>query len=175
MSNLQQTLQQHIQKHNGNGIFLDTNVLLLHLFACYQPSKIGTAKRLSKYCAEDGDMLIQFVANFNRVFTTAHVLAETSNLARQMVDGKQLALLAGALYPLFCLTEDNSLLKLNTEQVVIDVELFKKLGLTDSSIVAVTQSKTLLLTDDLDLYLAVLAHEGDAINFTHMREAAGII
>lgn len=35
--------------------------------------------------------------------------------------------------------------------------------------------ETLLLTDDLDLYLAAAGSGGDAINFTHMREAAGTI
>jgi len=39
-------------------------------------------------------------------------------------------------------------------------------------VIAATLGDNLLLTDDLDLYIAVTGKH-DAINFTHMREAAG--
>ena len=40
---------------------------------------------------------------------------------------------------------------------------------------SLVQSNHLLLTDDLDLYIAAVSSGGNAINFTHMREAAGTV
>lgn len=174
MSNLEQTLRGYISQHRDHGIFLDTNVLLLFIFALYQPSKIGS-KRLSKYSKEDGELLIQYVQKFSRILTTPHVLAETSNLARQISKDKQSKELAETLYPLFFHDTQNSFVKLNIDEILVNVDLFGKLGLTDSCIAALAQEKQLLLTDDLDLYLATNSNGGDVINFTHMREAAGII
>lgn len=174
MGSFEQTLRGYITKHRENGIFLDTNVLLLFIFALYQPSKIGT-KRLSKYVGADGDLLIQFVNNFSKILTTPHVLAETSNLTRQISTDKHGKELAAFIYPLFCEKTDNSFVKLDINEVMVNVDLFGKLGLTDSSITELVQDNCLLLTDDLDLSIAAASRGGDVINFTHMREAAGII
>lgn len=173
MSNLEQTLCGHVNQHRENGIILDTNVLLLLIFALYQPSKIGFT-RLQNYNSEDGQLLIQFVKKFKRIVTTHHILAETSNLARQISKGVHSRQLANILYPLFFNTSENSFAKLNINEILADANLFEKLGLTDSCIATLTQNQ-LLLTDDLDLYIAAISNGSDAINFTHMREAAETI
>ncbi|MFI3187265.1 MAG: hypothetical protein QX198_14915 [Methylococcaceae bacterium] len=174
MSDLGQTLRGFVNTHRENGIFLDTNVLLLFIFALYQPEKIGL-KRLSKYVKEDGDLLIQYVDQFRRILTTPHVLAETSNLARQISKGKHSKVLADSLYPLFCHNTQGSFVKVPINDILVNAGLFGKLGLTDACIATLAQEKQLLLTDDLDLYIAACSNGGDVINFTHMREAAGII
>lgn len=174
MSNLNKTLSNLTKLHKENGILLDTNVLLLYIFALFQPSKIGS-KRLSKYVKADGEMIIKFVNRFNRVLTTPHILAETSNLARQISKDNHGDELAQKLYPLFCNSQQDKFLHLNINVTSIESNLFGKLGLTDSCIVKITQDNKLLLTDDLDLYVAAISNSRDVINFTHMREVAGII
>jgi hypothetical protein len=57
----------------------------------------------------------------------------------------------------------------------IDADLFARLGLTDAGLTSLVQTNTFLLTDDLDLYISAVSTGGDAINFTHMREAAGTV
>ena len=57
----------------------------------------------------------------------------------------------------------------------IEEAIFVRLGLTDASLVATVNSGRLLLTDDLDLHCAVTGQESPSINFTHMREAAGLL
>ena len=47
--------------------------------------------------------------------------------------------------------------------------------LTDAGLTSLVQANTLLLTDDLDLYVSAVSAGGDAINFTHMHEAAGTV
>jgi hypothetical protein len=161
-------------RHKQKGIILDTNVLLLFLAAVYQPSMIGN-KRLSKYGAEDGELLKAYVFPFKRILTTAHVLAETSNLARQIVSGPLLVELSRELHPLFCLGRPASFERCSINGLHIDIRLFSQLGLTDSSLAVLVKKNRLLLTDDLDLYVAATSSGGDAINFSHMREAAGLL
>lgn len=161
-------------RHRERGILMDTNVLLLFLFSCFNPQMIGR-KRLAKYTNGDGELLKQYVQKFRRILTTPHVLAETSNLARQIVDGQMRTELMERLHPLFCLNRSESFKHCVVDGKTLITLQFVRLGLTDSSLAAlVRRRKRLLLTDDLDLYHASVS-DGDAINFTHMREAAGLI
>lgn len=153
---------------------MDTNVLLLLLFHRLLPESIG-GRRLEKYSAGDGVLLTSFVSRFARVFTTAHVLTETSNLAAQIVKGAQKGAMFQRLFPLFCLDGRESLSSCNINKTKIPKDLFVKLGLTDAVVVSAASKRRLLLTDDLDLHLAAEASGVDTINFTHMREAAGLL
>ena len=54
-----------------------------------------------------------------------------------------------------------------------DEPVYRRLGLVDAAIVAVARDrKCTVLTDDLDLYLALVRDQIDVINFTHLRERA---
>ncbi len=174
MAGFEQSLLALVGKHAARGILVDTNVLLLYLFGRYQPASIGN-KRLEKYGRDDATLLIQFLTRFQRILTTQHVLAETSNLARQIVTGSRRTELSLQLHPLFCLDTPASLQPCVVDGAQIDAAVFAKLGLTDSGLTALVRTDVLLLTDDLDLYLVAVTGGGDAINFTHMREAAGTV
>lgn len=102
-------------------------------------------------------------------------MAETSNLARQIVGGDQRLELSQKLYPLFCLDTPGAFLSRDVYGPSIDAGIFARLGLTDASLATLVGADTLLLTDDLDLYVAAVSTGGDAINFTHMRDAAGTV
>lgn len=171
---LKDQLLAFVSQHKMQGILLDTNVLLLFLFATHQPSMVGK-KRLEKYGEDDGVLLVSYLKHFSRILTTPHVLAETSNLARQIVSGQWRSELYTKLHPLFCLSLPNSFEQCAVDGKAIKNDLFGKLGLTDSGLATLVQTKRLLLTDDLDLYIAAVSCGGDAINFSHMREAAGIV
>jgi hypothetical protein len=75
------------------------------------------------------------------------------------------------LYPFFCIESPTSLAQCAVETKKIDPPLFYQLGFTDASIAITVHQKFFLLTDDLDLYVAVTTAENDAVKFTHMREA----
>lgn len=167
-------LAAHVTRHRQDGILLDTNVLLLLLLANFQPSLIG-GKRLEKYTLEDGMLLTNFVRLFSRILTTHHILAETSNLAAQALSGKLKAEFFSTLFPLFCTGSPEALQPCELKKGGVDRALFIRLGLTDASVVASLDVHRLLLTDDLDLYLAAIGKGAPAINFTHMREAAGLL
>lgn len=175
MSGLEQQLLALIGKHGARGILVDTNVLLLYLFGRYLPAAVGHRKRLEHYSLDDADLIIQFLCRFGRVLTTQHVLAETSNLARQVISGRQQLELSLNLHPLFCLDTPASFQSRDVDGQAIDAGVFARLGLTDAGLVSLVSADTLLLTDDLGLYAAAVTAGGDAINFTHMREAAGTV
>jgi hypothetical protein len=101
-------------------------------------------------------------------------LAEVSNLARQNVTGALWNRMAAELYPRFCVLDRAEWEVRNADTTRIEFTWFAKLGLTDSAIVA-NLGTTFLLADDLDLYVAALSLQCEAINFTHMREAAGLL
>lgn len=175
MSALERQLLAWISKHATRGILVDTNVLLLYLFGLYQPAAVGKRKRLERYSLEDADLVIQFLRRFGRILTTQHVLAEASNLARQVVSGSQRLALSAKLHPLFCLDTPASFRSCDVPGPSIDVGIFARLGLTDSGLASLAKADRLLLTDDLDLYIAAVTTGADAINFAHMREAAGTV
>ena len=92
-------LAEYIRRYKNDGILLDTNVLLLLLFAKFQPSMIG-GKRLEKYAFEDAQLLANYVDCFSRILTTPHILAETSNLAAQVLTGKKKTEFFYKIFPL---------------------------------------------------------------------------
>lgn len=173
-SSFEDQLISYVRDHAEDGIFLDTNVLLLLLVAQFRPTLIGT-ERLKAYEKRDADLLTCYVSQFKRILTTPHVLTETSNFVRQMVKGRAQAEFAEWLHPLFCLEEKNSLTQTIAEGHEVSGLLFVRLGLTDSSLAASISTKRLLLTADLDLHVATVSQGGRSINFTHMREAAGFL
>jgi hypothetical protein len=171
---LEAQLKACVTRHHQDGILLDTNVLLLLLLANFQPLLVG-GKRLEKYALEDGLLLTNFVRLFSRILTTPHILAETSNLASQALSGKLKTEFFSTLFPLFCNDSPEALHSCEVKEAGVDRPLFIRLGLTDASVVASLDATRLLLTDDLDLYLAAIGKGVPAINFTHMREAAGLL
>ena len=71
---------QLIHKHLGNGLLVDTNLLLLHLIGRTNKNRILKFKRTQAYTIEDFELLERFIAEFKILITTPHVLTEVSNL-----------------------------------------------------------------------------------------------
>ncbi len=174
-SGLKAQLAAHLQRHRDEGILLDTNVLLLLWLATFDPRLIG-GKRLEKYTPEDAVLLAGYVGQFKGILTTSTILTETSNLAALVLSGDRKLALFRRLFPLFGVSPPDDFHRCSVDGLTLDESIFVRLGFTDASIVATAgQRQHLLLTDDLDLYLAAQAQGAPAINFTHMREAAGLL
>ena len=175
-STLEMQLIGYVRTHRDDGILLDTNVLLLLLIAQFDPARIG-GKRLEKYTLEDAQLLCAFVGKFKRILTTSHILAETSNLAAQALTGTVKNEFFNRLFPLFLSEQPDALHQCPIFIGNVDRAIFVRLGLTDAGIVAAVdvEAKRLLLTDDLNLHAAAIAKGAPSINFTHMREAEGLL
>lgn len=173
-SGLKAQLATHLRRHRDEGILLDTNVLLLLWLAKFDPRLIG-GKRLEKYTPDDVELLAGYVGQFKRILTTSTILTETSNLAALVLSGQPKQALFRRFFPSFGASPPDDFHRCSVDGLTLDESIFVRLGFTDASIAATVGAQHLLLTDDLDLYLATQAQGAPAINFTHMREAAGLL
>jgi hypothetical protein len=83
-------LETLLARHRAAGIIVDTNLLLLLLIGSHNPTLISSFKRTTRYTASDFHLLVETLALFSTLLTTAHILTEVSNLAGQLGDpGRQ--------------------------------------------------------------------------------------
>jgi hypothetical protein len=146
-------------------ILIDTNLLVLYVVGTASRSYIGKHKRLTEFVVDDYDALLKLINNASAVFVTPHTLAETSNLARHIGEPARTEVLT----VLQALISDTDELAISSKSASARKE-FLRLGLTDAVLLEATDVETILLTTDLDLYLAVQANGIPAINFNHIRD-----
>ena len=127
---------------------------------------IARFKRTRQYTAADFDLLARFIAQYSTILVTPNIATEVSNLASYL-DGK---LRTG------CMRTLAALLQAWNEHYVRSANLasttpFLRLGLTDASIQELANEADAVLTDDLDLYVAISKSGNTAFNFNHLRAA----
>jgi hypothetical protein len=152
-----------LEKHRRNGLLIDSNLFLLFLIGSVNEKRIQQFDRTQKYDVAAFKLLRKFVAQFENVVTTPHVLTEISNLAT--LKQPELRALRTRLATVVQRTQE---IYEETATVVVD-PAFQKLGLTDAAIRRVAERPLLVLTDDLPLYHYLSTVGLDAINFTHLR------
>lgn len=117
------------------------------------------------------DLLLGLLAAASppKIFATPHVFAEVSNLTD--MKGRDLSRARTILSTVIEQTEELSI----ASRLAARHEIYGRLGLTDAGIaVTAAEHGFAVLTDDLDLYLA-LTKQGAAVeHFTHLRAAATI-
>ncbi len=148
------------------GLLVDTNLLVLFIVGTVNRRRISSFKRTSQYDLVDYELLLRMMKQFAPLYTLPHVMAEVSNLtdlngserwkARQILKDTLEILLEPGL-PSVRASES---------------EHYERLGLVDAAIaVAAREQKCAVLTDDLDLYLALSRQGARVLNFTHLRAA----
>jgi predicted nucleic acid-binding protein len=153
-----------IEKHRRTGVLIDANLLVLYLVGKVNRERIKTFKRTQAYTREDFDLLEWLVSCFSKLFTTPHVLTEVSNLAGSLVGRERLAIRS-----LIGLVVDEMEERFDASRAVVRDACFERLGLTDAAIAMLCERGMLVLTGDLELYLALQARGADALNFSHIR------
>lgn len=169
---LDQQLRAYIQQYSQDGVLLDTNVLLLLLAHRFDPQLVG-GKRLEKYDIEAAHLLMACVGPFQRILTTSAILAEVSNFADLMLSGKKKREFLTMLHVFFNAPTPKEVEHCSIHGIELPMQVFVKLGYTDTSILSVAKTPHFLLTDDLDLYVEAQINSLPAIHFTHLREAVG--
>jgi hypothetical protein len=143
-------------------LLIDTNILLLYVVGSFGRDTIKRFKRTSSFDADDFDLLVRHIGNYSEIVVTGAILAEISNLLPDY--------LHEAMAPtLMSVVNDAVEEHAPAAQVVAD-RVFPRLGFTDSGIVrAANDRETTVMTDDVQLYLELLARERAAVNFNHLR------
>jgi hypothetical protein len=145
-------------------VVLDANLLLLLVTGLTSRAYIAKHKRLREYREVDFDLLGRLIDSAPKIVVTPHTLAETSNLigyigepARMQIY-LQLRLLLGGLDERYV-----------ESSRAAQREEFPRLGLADAVQLDLATESHMLLTVDLDLYLAALHRGLKAENFNHHR------
>ena len=148
------------------GVFIDSHLLVLLVVGRVGRDLIAKHRRLREYTAEDYELLIDLLRPADRIFVTPNTLTETSNLLAQHAEPER-----SRFFDILRFFIQGS-----EEVVVASVEAssndaFRRLGLTDAALLEVITAETPLVTVDLDLYLAALGKDINAVvNFTHLRD-----
>ena len=155
-----------IEKYASRGVLVDTNILLLFVVGAFDRELIPRFKRTSHFAPEDYDLLARLLRVFHRTITTPNVLTEVSNLTAQLGEPAKTG----------CMRLLAQGIALLDEHYVASAEaaptaLFPRLGLTDAGILLLAGGESLVLTDDLELFVALAKAGVDAINFNHVRAA----
>ncbi len=153
-----------VSKYAGQGVLIDTNILLLLLIGSLDRALIPIYKRTRQFVVEDYDTLTSFLDNFSILRTTPNVLTEVSNLAGQL-GGRKEAFYRDVFTKSIQVLEETYI----ESKIAINEPVFSKVGLTDSAIICLAKRKYLLLTDDFELSQRFQHLGGDAINFNHIR------
>jgi len=149
------------------GLILDTNLLMLLLVGSTSKEYISKHKRLRAYSEMDFDLLIKYLSSASNIFVTPNILTETSNLIGQIAEPARTKILM--VFSDYIKFADERYCE---SRQAISRKEFIRLGLTDSVLLHEMTDSFILLTADLDLYLAA-KNEGYAVlNFNHLRDAA---
>lgn len=129
------------------------------------PAFIATHRRLGAFDITDYARLTQLIAPFGEIVFTPNVLTEISNLMRS-TPKTHYARLAQVF---------GTVIGQAAETYVASREAsrrteFAALGLTDATILQSLDRDTVLLTTDLDLYLAALKAGHQVQNYNHLRD-----
>jgi len=110
-------------------VVVDTNLLLLLVVGSASRTYIARHKRLQGYTADDFELVGLIVAEFSELIVLPHILAETSNLARQ-IEGSARTKIQAALKVLITTTPELPL----PSSLGAQREEYGELGLTDALI-----------------------------------------
>lgn len=158
-------IDAHIKKYRTKGIIVDTNLLLLALIG--GTSSIVEFKRTKGYTAQDYQLLLNVMDQFEKLISTPHILAEVSNLTNGLYGSQLFDFYATLKHSLSSLIEIHS----PALHISRDYEL-SPYGLTDVGIIATAKNNYLVLTDDLRVAGFAHQHCVDVVNFNHIREAS---
>lgn len=156
-----------VRRYCQKGVLIDTNILLLLLVGSVNQERITKFNRTQQFIPEDYELLLEFIARFQKLVTTPNILTEVNSLANQLGEPERsqcFAIFAQFVKNVALLDEYyvKSLDAVNTEK-------FIKFGLTDSGILTLSKGKYLVITDDFKLASYLQSVEVDVINFNNIR------
>lgn len=152
-----------IEKHRSKGVLVDTNLLVLFLVGLTNKRRVLDFKRTQDFTIDDFETLSRLIFWFGKLVVTPHVLSQVSDLTD--MPGRELA----TVRQLFGSLVDQMDERYDSSKTLVTDPLFSRLGLTDVAIGRVCSSGILVLTSDLNLYLALQNRGAEALNFNHVR------
>jgi hypothetical protein len=150
----------------GETIVLDANLLVLLVVGTASLSYITRHKRLRAYTERDFTLLANMLASVPGVILTPNTVTEASNLIGY-IDEPARSRIYTVLRKILTTTDE---IYYASKQAA-EHTAFLRLGITDAVLLNIAAPRQILLTTDLDLYLAAARQGHIAINFNHLMEA----
>jgi len=151
----------------AKALLLDSNLLVLFVVGSAGENLIHRHNCLDAFDVEDYRQITAMIANASHLILVAHVLAETSNLIRQISEPAK--------------SEVTAILKLLIDKFQEDTlpsadatahAQYLRLGLTDAVLLTLSATpNAVLFTADHDLYGAATGEGREAYNFFHFKAA----
>lgn len=160
-----------IDRHRGNGVLVDTNLLLVYLIGFYDYASGYQTINRSRYTkgtyeSGDFDVLNAVLEMFRERITTPYLLAEVSNLINQLPTGADTFCIGLLKNTIPALQERAAPAKELTEE-----DAFVAFGVADTSIIKAAREPCLVLTDDFKLSGYMAANGMDVLNFHEVKYA----
>ncbi len=145
-------------------VLLNTNLFLLLVVGLHDRTLVGRHRRTRDFIPEDFDLLVDSIDRYEVLWVTSHCLAEVSNLLRQTHERQARELMQFFQRFMAAFRESHM-----PKEILANSNVFVRLGVADTSIVAKSRRVSCVLTTDLDLYNEILRENNVAINFNHLR------
>jgi len=148
-------------------LLIDTNVLVLLIVGYTNPAEIYNHRRLRQYNDECWKALSEFVDNYQELWVTSHVVAETSNLLKS--NNPTLTKQCRLKFSKFLCQENVRESQLSAKLIITGFQnTVIRLGVPDSALIQKSKRVDNLITDDFDLYAAVVKNGFAATKFEHL-------
>lgn len=147
-------------------VVLDSNLALLFAVGATNREFVGRHRRLSAYEAADYDLIYELLDASAGIILCPNVVTETSNLIRYASEP-----IRSRVAPFFADLVRKTREEYLKSALAVDHRSYLGLGATDAVLLSLARAGPVLLTDDLDLYLAAVRDGLDVVNFTHERAA----
>ena len=146
----------------AKAVVIDTNILVLLLVGATDRRYIRKHRRLYPVYNERHFVFVEkLLASAPKVICTAHILAEASNLARQIGDPMRTEVMA-TFKRFISLAEERQV----QGAEAAEEPSFLRLGLTDAAILSLDPAEVQVLTVDHDLHIAALEKGFDVRNLS---------
>ncbi len=150
-----------VASYKNKGMLVDSGPMILYLVGSYNISLLATFKRTLKYSVADYNGITWLMRQFSpRVFTTPNILTEASNLSEKI---------SQAYMQHFAQTIQTYRECHRDSAMVANTPPFKRLGLSDSATIVLSEEDLLVVTDDFPLASTLQSLDRAVLNFNHLR------
>ncbi len=143
-----------------NVIILNSQLLLLLIVGTASRTYIAKHRRLQDYSEADFALLVNVISSAPAIVLTPNTLTETSNLAKFIAEPARSHI--SELFRIITKAADERYFESSR---AVDKAEFSRLGLTDAALLGLTDESHTLVTADLDLYLAAVSQDLNALYF----------
>ena len=157
----------------GRKVLLDTNLLLLLLIGSINRRLLTTNKRVGRYSENEFLLLNRHLSDAASLLTTQHINSQTSDLGAGSLHGIYRTMFLRLLRNIH-VHDVGAISTIKADEMTqpilsFDTDILDELGVADAGLInAAIESKGILFTDDLPLYLRAQRHGIDAVNFSHL-------